>query len=210
MSKYTTQLRSYIETGGKIFDFSYPIFDEAYRAVLEKNIIEYYYFREIGLETIGQFKWFLKSKMNRIMPFYNELYESTGLITKDDYFINQNSTETHTRTASSTSTGKVDTNNEGTTTGSGQDVFSDTPQSKLLDLNYATNLSENSSKASDKNTGSSESTGKVDSHQEYIIRTSGGGGLRYNADILMEWRKSFINVDQMIIDELKDLFMNVY
>jgi hypothetical protein len=26
----------------------------------------------------------------------------------------------------------------------------------------------------------------------------------------MEWRKSFINIDQMVIDELQDLFMNIY
>ena len=61
---------------GNIFDFEYPIFDEAYRGVLEKKILRHYYTREIGQETFGLFQLFLSDKMNEIMPYYNQLYES--------------------------------------------------------------------------------------------------------------------------------------
>lgn len=61
---------------GNIFDFDYPIFDEAYRGVLEKKILRHYYTREIGQETFGLFQLFLSDKMNEIMPYYNQLYES--------------------------------------------------------------------------------------------------------------------------------------
>jgi len=53
MAKYTTQIRSIVESGYPIFDFEYPIFDPAYKGVLEKKILDWYYFREIGFETVG-------------------------------------------------------------------------------------------------------------------------------------------------------------
>lgn len=96
MSKYTTEVR-YIcehfsglsESAGyndveqvikncltKIFDFNFPIFDESYRQVLETKILRHYYTREIGLETVGLWKLKLNTKLNEIMPFYNQLYKS--------------------------------------------------------------------------------------------------------------------------------------
>lgn len=99
MSKYTTEVRFICETesglssseGGarvndiiagsraKIFNFSYPIFDEAYRPVLETKILKHYYTREIGLETVGLWKLKLDTKMNEIMPLYNLYYRSALL-----------------------------------------------------------------------------------------------------------------------------------
>lgn len=99
MSKYTTEVRyicehyaglkdsvgyedidSVIEKSrSKIFDFDYPIYDEAYRGVIETKILRHYYTREIGLETVGLWKHFLNMKMNEIMPFYNQMYKSTLL-----------------------------------------------------------------------------------------------------------------------------------
>ena len=96
MSKYTTEVRFICEsyagleesTGyenvddviskarSKVFDFSYPIFDEAYRPVLESKILLHYYTREICEETVGLWKLRLKAKLNEIMPYYNKLYQS--------------------------------------------------------------------------------------------------------------------------------------
>lgn len=96
MSKYTTELRFICEsiTGntssqgytktddiiekarGKIFDFEYPIFDNEYKSVLETKILRHYYFREIGFETYGLWKFHLQNKMNEIMPYYNKMYNS--------------------------------------------------------------------------------------------------------------------------------------
>ena len=96
MSKYTTEVRFICETlagndmsegygkvsdiinksWDKIFDFDFPIFDEAYRSVLCKKILMHYYTREIGFETVGLWKLKLETKMNEIMPYYNKLYES--------------------------------------------------------------------------------------------------------------------------------------
>jgi hypothetical protein len=96
MSKYTTEVRyicetsaGYLEQQGyrpvneilieaapKVFDFSYPIFDESYRQVLETKILKHYYTREICEESIGLWKLRLDTRMNEIMPYYNQLYKS--------------------------------------------------------------------------------------------------------------------------------------
>lgn len=93
MSKYTTELRFYLETlankdtssdnyvevinetWNKCFNFSFPIYDENHRETLCKNILYHYYFREIGHETVGRWKAALQSRMLEIMPYYNTLYE---------------------------------------------------------------------------------------------------------------------------------------
>lgn len=100
MSNYTTELRFICEsyaglkgnkgfndvdniiskTWKKIFDFDFPIFDEAYRETLCSKIIRHYYTREICAETVGRWKLFLQAKMNEIMPYYNQLYKSELLI----------------------------------------------------------------------------------------------------------------------------------
>lgn len=96
MSKYTTEVRFICEnyaglteskgyddvrdiiekSRSKIFDFDYPIFDEAYRPVLETKILMHYYTREICEETVGLWKLRLMARLNDIMPLYNKLYES--------------------------------------------------------------------------------------------------------------------------------------
>ena len=95
MANYTTQLRTIVEMYSskeragysdipkligeartKIFDFPYPIFDESYREPLERKILMHYYTREICEETVGLWKLRLADKMNEIMPYYNQLYES--------------------------------------------------------------------------------------------------------------------------------------
>lgn len=99
MSKYTTEVRFICEyeagmtksTGylgvnelleiayPKVFNFSFPIYDEAYRPVLCKKILKHYYTREIGEETVGLWKLRLDTRLNEIMPYYNKLYESALL-----------------------------------------------------------------------------------------------------------------------------------
>lgn len=96
MSNYTTELRFICETLAgedesvgynsvntviekarpKIFNFTYPIFDTAYKKTLETKILKHYYTREICAETYARWKLFLDARLNEIMPRYNKLYES--------------------------------------------------------------------------------------------------------------------------------------
>lgn len=79
MATYTITLRHLIERGFKFNLNDYPIFDESYREVLNKKIIDHYYFSEIGVETPGLFNHRLRTKMNEIMPYYNQIYKSNIL-----------------------------------------------------------------------------------------------------------------------------------
>lgn len=99
MAKYTTQVRTVCEVNAgldesvgassvdnvialsreKIFDFEYPIFDPAYKSVIETKILKTHYTDEIGEETVGLWKLRLNSRLNNIMPYYNQLYQSALL-----------------------------------------------------------------------------------------------------------------------------------
>lgn len=70
------QITSSTKVRSRIFDFPYPIFDEAYRPVLEQKILKRYYTREIGEETFELWKLRLDTRLNEIMPYYNKLYAS--------------------------------------------------------------------------------------------------------------------------------------
>lgn len=228
MSTYTIQLRNLIENNYEIFDFDYPIFDEDYRKVLQQKIIDRYYFREIGFETPAQFKWYLRTRLNEIMPYYNKLYNSENIMNKEGFnpLYNLDTTETQTRTIkqdstmnqTETGTNEATDTASSTTTNNGKEVFQDTPQSKLGDLNYATNITDNEGESEQKanttstgkNNNTSESEAQANTMETYENRVLGSGGLRYPADIIMEWRKSFLNIDVQILDNLNDLFMGVY
>ena len=205
MSKYTTEMRYICETEAglsesvgyskikdviakaipKIFDFDFPIFDENYRNVLETKILKHYYTREIGLETYGLWKLKLDTKLNEIMPFYNQLYKSALLefnpLYEVDYSKTGNrdssgtrdntennnesydeSTDTNESHDDSTTNSNDGTLTKGTTT-TITNYFSDTPQgaiSNVIDGTYLTNATYNVSG----NTGSdnTSNSGSVD------------------------------------------------
>lgn len=70
-------LESLIENGRKkLFDFKYPVFDENYRAVLERNFIRNFFMREIGFETEGLFKFNLQTWLMINMEYYNQYFKS--------------------------------------------------------------------------------------------------------------------------------------
>lgn len=98
MAKYTTELRHVVEQAEKDangsytpFEYTeasykavgldaYPIFDESYRSSLNGKIIDHFYMREIGAETVGLFRLFVMRTMNEQMPYFNELYEKQAML----------------------------------------------------------------------------------------------------------------------------------
>ena len=126
MSKYTTEVRFICETlagydmsqgygnvdkiindsWAKIFNFDFPIFDEAYRQVLCKKILMHYYTREIGFETVGLWKLKLQTLLNEIMPYYNKLYQTETLEFNPLYDVNY--TKTHAGEDNGSSEDSVD------------------------------------------------------------------------------------------------------
>lgn len=60
------------------------------------------------------------------------------------------------------------------------------------------------------NNGTSETTRAVDSTNEYIERVVGKRNSMPYSELLLKFRQTFLNIDAMIIDELKDLFFNLW
>jgi len=212
MSVYTIQIRSLVENDYNLFDFDYPIFDENYRSVLEKKIIDRYFFREIGFETAGQFKHFLRTRLNEIMPYYNQLYKSETFMNKEGFnpLYNLDTTETQTRKVVTDSESQTKDTVDNNVSSKAKNIYQDTPSSKLGNIDYATNITDDTNSQNITGNNRNESSGNINSTEEYISKVIGSGGLRYPADIIMEWRKSFINIDVQILDDLNDLFMGVY
>lgn len=161
----------------------FPIWDEDHRGELEKKIIEHYFFRQIGFETVGRFKFYLNTRLREIMPRYNKLYKTT--IYKYNPIENYNMEEgsTDERSANSESLGK----------------YSDTPQGALDNLiegKYLTNATHGTDKTSGKDKHSAWRHGNI--------------GVTTTQQMIEQERKVTIDLDVMIINDLKDLFLGVY
>ena len=291
MSHYTTELRYICEhfagldesvgfnnvntvienSRNKLFNFDFPIYDEAYRSVLETKIIKHYYTHEIGSETVGLFQLRLDAKMNEIMPYYNELYKSAmiefnplydvditethegsgektgrGTETKQDTenrTMNREDENEKNRTLNSTKTTDDDTNTSGTGANTNYNLYSQTPQGGLSGVDNeeyltdarkitdASNYSESNNRDIDETeshteaitddttiretegitkTGSKNTTDNVTTTDEYIRTIKGKRGGATYAKMIMEYRKTLLNIDMMIIKELANLFMLIW
>ena len=78
MANYTVVLNDLLNTDFKLMLNDYPIFDEAYRQILNEKIINHYRFYEIGFMSPDRFNFELWNTMNEIMDFYNRMYEKVN------------------------------------------------------------------------------------------------------------------------------------
>lgn len=201
MSTYTTQLRYIVESGYDLGLKNYPIFDEGYRELLNAKIIEHYYFREIGLETAGLFKRFLNRKMAEIMPYYNQLYKSELLkvepLTRIDLW------ETFKRSDNGEFNGTMQDNTNNF------NVYSDTPQGNLSTADIKDHLYA-SSASKDQNEQHTSTNQTTENQLEHEKHNYGNPGTRTDSEMLLEYRKTFLNIDMMVINELEELFMQLW
>ena len=173
----------------------FPIWNEDHRGELEKKIIEHYYFRQIGFETVGRFKFYLNVRLREIMPKMNKIYKTT--IYKYNPIENYNMEEGSTDERKSTDdrTASADTLSK----------YSETPQGELqnlIDGKYLTNANHGVDQTSAKDTHSGKDTHSAWRH--------GNIGVTTTQQMIEQERKITIDLDLMIIEELKDLFLGVY
>lgn len=203
MSKYTTEVRFICESKSglenskgcddvdeilnnswnKIFTTKAEIFDENYRPVICKKILKHYYLREICSETVGIWMLWLNTRLEEILPYYNQLYKSELLEFNPLYDVNitrthnrtidenktENGTSTETSTDKNTGSGTRDNTTSGTNKNSGtssvtdngssnsKDLYSDTPQGALTGVETETYLT-NARKITNTDSSTSEST----------------------------------------------------
>lgn len=231
MSKYTTEVRFICETNAglsssvgcdnvdsvlnkswnKIFTTNIEFFDTKYKSILCKKILKHYYLREICCETVGIWKLWLNERLEMIMPYYNQLYESAKLEFNPLYNTEIIRVENRQDSGSKESTSSVDSS--GTNTDEKKDLYSDTPQGSLSGVQNETYLT-NARKinVSNKSTDSSDYSGNEKTNNEADINESikGKQGGESYSKLLLEFRQTFLNIDNMVIEEFEDLFMGLW
>lgn len=235
-TKLTLELREIVdnvENPVDIWAFDYPSFyqgDE--KKAFERKVIDHYYFRQIGQETVGRWLHMFRSRIRDIMPYYIQLYESEKFMKEiEDPFATVDYTETYEEestgqasgTASGTASGRDSSthNDTATTTEDKEHRISDTPQGSIENLDsYLTQASQDdstvqnnsegttsgNSSSESSSTSSTESSGTV----KHTLTKKGAMGVTTFGHDMIEYRQSFLNIDLMVINELNDLFLGVY
>lgn len=307
MAKYTTLVRTICEENAglnesagfnnvdsvlnnswdEIFTTQCTFFDDTYRSILCKKILKHYYMREIGAETVGLWKLWMNTKLEEIMPYYNQLYESALIdfdpmnnmsLTKSRNVVGNetgstqkygtsNDTETGSKNRTISETGSSSTEGEASNSGrtshdenntkdttemrSKADAYSDTPQSTLYNVNQLAYLTDyrkigesntdaihdvidtegtNSSSGSYEDTTNTTnsktdntSTTTTNQHtnadtknttlnttEQYIENVIGNNGSWNYSRLLQDYRETFLNIDMLVVNEFKDLFMKLW
>ena len=216
-TKLTVELGQIVENGVDIWDFDYPSFYQgAEKTAFEKKVIDHYRFRQIGQETVGRWLHQFRTRINEIMPYYQQLYSTVKIMDAiEDPFGNVDVTETYeeTRTGTSEGEGSSDGRTTSNTTDNHLTKHSDTPQGEISNIdNYMSSAdkvngtSENESTANNTSTTRGSSTETV----KHTFRKTGNQGVNTYAHDMIEYRQILINIDMMIIKELNDLFLGVY
>ena len=234
MSKYTTTIRNICfkltglsELQGNtiqeivtaafplIFESQIPFFNEEYRTTLFSKILRHFYMREIGYETYGIWKLQINNKLYEIMPYYNQLYSSAELEFEPLGNYNLSRTLTRTGTDDTTTNGINNETLDNTLTQTTKQGFSRTPQGTLANVETNAYLSEatvdtfTASADSSRDTTTNET--KDREYNETVTETIKGknSGVS-NAEILQQYRQTFLNIDLQIINELEPLFMSIW
>ena len=173
---------------------------------LARKIVDHYYMRESGLETIGLFKHYAKVLMQELMEEYLPLIYSASIYY--DPLVNVDYTETFNRTADTT--GKSNSNSSNNS--SGLVVGSNTPQGRItkkgiLQGDYASSTSANENEANIED----NTTTQGNTTEEYQKRVKGNSGVSATAQkMVLQYRENIIAIDKKIIKELNILFMGLY
>lgn len=219
MAQVTMELRDILRMKNfELFDFDYPIVDATWKKEFEELFINYYYFYEIGTETIDRFKHLLKARLNLIMPYYNELYESklfeiNPLLTskiKEVYKYSENQNTVNTTIDKTNTSNKIDS------TGNSEDNTQETeyPQTSSIESDIPSRRAKNTNATTSETstTGTTNYTSDNDISQtskkdyEKIIEGLSGD----QNELLRSYRQNIVNINRLLIEDLKTLFILVY
>lgn len=207
------------------------------RQELNNKILNYYKYREIGFETFGRFLDELETALLEIMPRYNQLYFSAdqdfNVTYNVDYkrTIDRNKENTNNTESTSTVTSQASdsTNTSASVNTYSKNINSKTPQGDLDitaqninnvsyadEINWNQNQSTDTANSSGTTSTSGSNTGNVsgnDTEEESTVETTKGNfGVVSAQDLILKYRETILNIDQMIINDprIQELFMLVY
>ena len=177
---------------------------------LARKIVDHYYMREIGFETIGLFIHYSKIYMEEIMEEYLPLIYSRSI--EYDPLINVDYTESFNRSEETENNGSSES--ESSSNASSLGVNSDTPQGQInkqsiLNGTYATSTGANENESSVNSTSSNDSTSNIS--ENYTKRVIGNSGVSATAQkMISHYRDNIRAIDREIIEKLDILFMGLY
>lgn len=254
-SEISTYTISVYELQQLNFDFglnNYTIWNEAYRPILNKAILDWYMFREIGYVNPNVWRQRLTSRLDLIMRNkYNALYEAKAkefnpLYTMELYedythtVTNTNTGEVNyttnsTNNLTSTNTSKVTSDNDSETTSNGLALSSQFPSEEMMEDDLTDNLFVDSA---NKNTGKETTTDSTEQNatangtniatnsgtdkttnsgnntttESYNKKTYGSASDLSFAHAMQQFKDycDDYQLDQQVIDELKDLFIQIW
>lgn len=212
MAKYTLELRTiYEDTNFKLFDFDYEFYDNNLKPIFERKFFEHYYFDEIGVPTIQKFKYMLKAKLHLIMPYYKQLYKIELQSINVDFLLQKDLTETFVREIENSSNMNGNISSNGNNNSENININSDTPQSKIDDIEkYMSNASKDKAINSYNDSNTSSTDTSSNGYEKTEFTSKGNIGVTSMATLVEKWREILINIDEMILNDLQDLFMQVY
>ena len=220
MSKYTVELRDIVENTSReeveafftdynledyLTDQEIAIINERGTWSKEKlaaKIVDHYYMREIGLETVGLFKLKAKVAMQEIMEEKLPLIYSAAI--KYDPLVNVDYVEDYDSATSNNQAGK----SKGVS--SGLNVNSDTPQGQISKANILAGAYASSTGANEAES-TSEDISNSNGSQSYTKHVKGNSGVSATAQkMVQQYRENIIMIDRDIIKDLASLFMGIY
>lgn len=203
MAQVTVELGRLLQTNFKLFDFTYQLDDPNFKAQLEQAVIDFYYDYEIGQETPDMFKRKFKARWNRIMPYYNQLYNTTLL--SYNPLINHSMEEALTQLASTSAT--TDSTDHSTTGTDSNTKNSDYPQQPIAGGDYLNGESLSTGESTTDGTGKVISSADTDS--SYTKTVEAMTGTTYQ-ELITKQREIIINIPELVIDDLKHCFILVH
>lgn len=176
------------------------------------------YYNELYKTTVKEYDWLTDTNAHETYIGNKKLQENAKFDANGK--VQDTGGETFSGTGSSTTDG---TQSQNTKT-----LESDLPQANYANLDYGTKLTEGEQSGTSheestiKNDSTTDRSNTTDTTQQstndlqsntddiYTRDRVGAFGNRSLTELLMQYRDSLINIDNMIIDELKDLFMLIY
>lgn len=199
-SLQTVELRDIIESGVKLWDFDYPSFYQgADKAAFEQKVIDHFWLRQIGTETVGRFLHYFRRTVREIMPLYIQRYESVELMKDpeirpldnynmiEEYEGEDSSTGSTATSGTDSTTTKHSANANDQITGQEKktDAHSDTPQSQLIwpenpvlgdiQVEYASDVTQGATYNNEGKTSQAEENGTTSGSSESETESSETG-----------------------------------
>ena len=236
MANYTIELYKLLDNVvSPVFDFEYDFYcdDELVKKKFEQKFTDHYFYHEIGCETPTRWKQMLKARLNLIMPYYSQLYQTELSAKNIDFMLNKDLREEFIRESSAISDNKgtqstnsnqttsttVNNNSRGTTDGKVSNI-NDGVSNAELSSGYLTGVSQDISSTNEDTTSNATNSDMINqvgenhtsnTQQEKTVFVSQGNiGVTSSAELLEKWRGVLINIDQLIINDCKDLFIQIY